>query len=194
MYLIGPILVSDDIASEHFACNLTACKGACCWEGDFGAPLEEDELATLERIYPAVAPYLTNAGREAIAEQGAYTINGDGHDTPLVDGAACAYMTLDATGTAQCGIEQAYNDGAVDWKKPISCHLYPIRINKNPQTGFEALNYDVWDICSAACSRGAREKIRIYEFAKPALVRKYGAEWYAQLAAAVEHGTEAGAE
>ena len=187
MYLIQSILVSDDIAEEHFACNLTACKGACCWEGDYGAPLEEDELEIMEAIYPAVSPYLTEAGREAIAEQGRYVRNGEGHDTPLVAGAACAYMTLDGTGTAQCGIEQAYNDGAIDWKKPISCHLYPIRVKRNPQTDFEALNYDVWDICSAACAKGEREKIRIYQFAKPALVRKYGKEWYAELAAAIEN-------
>ena len=187
MLLIGSILVSDDIVSEQFACNLTACKGACCWEGEYGAPLEEEELAILEDIYPAVSPYLTEAGRAAIAAQGLYTNNGDGHDTPLVDGGPCAYMTLDGTGTAQCGIEQAYNDGAIDWKKPISCHLYPIRVNKNPQTSFEALNYDVWDICSAACTKGARERIAVYEFAKPALIRKYGEEWYAELEAAAVH-------
>jgi hypothetical protein len=184
LLLIDSILVSDDLVSEHFVCNLTACKGACCWEGDYGAPLEDEELPILEEIYPAVAPYLTDAGRSVIDEQGLYTRNGDGHDTPLVDGAACAYMTLDNTGTAQCGIEQAYNDGAIAWKKPISCHLYPIRVKRNPQTGFEALNYDVWDICSAACSKGAREKIRIFEFARPALIRKYGEEWYNELAAA----------
>ncbi len=188
MYIIGNILVSDDVTDEQFACNLTACKGACCWEGDFGAPLEDAELPILERIYPAVAPHLTEAGRAAIAEQGTYTKNGDGHDTPLIDGGACAYMTLDGTGTAQCGIEQAYNAGDIDWKKPISCHLYPIRINTNPHTGFEALNYDVWDICSAACSRGEREQIAIYEFVKPALIRKYGEAWYAELEAAVQRG------
>ena len=184
MYIIGSILVSDDLTEESFACNLSACKGACCWEGDYGAPLEEEELDILTEVYPAVSPYLTEAGRAAIAEQGLYTRNGDSHDTTLVDGGACAYMTLDATGTAQCGIERAYNDGAIGWKKPISCHLYPVRIKKNPQTGFEALNYDVWDICSAACTRGEREKIRIYEFVKPALIRKYGQEWYDELEAA----------
>lgn len=186
MYVIGQILISDDIAMEHFACNLTACKGACCWEGDYGAPLDDEELPIIDAIYPAVAPYLTEAGRKAIAEQGGYVQNGEGHDTPLVDNVACAYMTLDGTGTAQCGIELAYRDGAIDWKKPISCHLYPVRIKKNPQTKFEALNYDVWDICSAACSKGAREKIRIYEFAKPALIRKYGEEWYEELVGAIE--------
>jgi hypothetical protein len=185
MYLIGSILVSDDVVQEHFACNLTACKGACCWEGEYGAPLEEDELSILQEIYPAIAPYLTEVGRAAIAEQGTSVQNGKSHDTPLVNGGPCAYMTLDATGTAQCGIERAHNDGAIDWKKPISCHLYPIRVKRNRHLDFEALNYDVWDICSAACTKGERERIRIFEFAKPALIRKYGEEWYAELEAAV---------
>lgn len=187
MYIIGNIMVSDDVADEHFACNLTACKGACCWEGDFGAPLEREELAILEDIYPAVEPYLTTEGRAAIHEQGVYTVNHqqDTYDTPLVDGKACAYLTLSDRGIALCGIEQAYRDGKIGWKKPISCHLYPIRVKSNPAVDFEALNYDVWDICSAACSKGKRERIRVYEFAKPALIRKYGEEWYEELDAAV---------
>ena len=190
MYIIQDILVSTDVAKEQFACNLTACKGACCWEGDFGAPLEDDELAILEDIYPAVSPYLTEEGRAAIAEQGLYTRNEQfgGHDTTLVDNKACAYMTLNDQGMALCGIEQAHRDGKIEWKKPISCHLYPIRVKSNPVTGFEALNYDVWEICSAACTKGEKEKIRVFEFAKPALIRKYGEAWYEELAAAVAYG------
>lgn len=188
MYVIGSVLVSDEIVEEQFACNLNACKGACCWEGDFGAPLEQEELAILDDIYPAVAPLLTEAGRASIAEQGKYVYTPDTGEyaTTLVDNGACAYMTLDGTGTALCGIEQARNEGRIDWKKPISCHLYPIRVKRNEAANFEALNYDRWDICSAACSRGAREKIAVYEFAKPALIRKYGEAWYAELVAAVE--------
>jgi hypothetical protein len=188
MYIIGNIIVSDEVADEQFACNLTACKGACCWEGDFGAPLDRDELPILEEIYPEVAPFLTDAGRAAIEEQGLYTTNEttDGHDTPLVDSKACAYMTLNDQGMAMCGIEQAHRAGKIGWKKPISCHLYPIRINSKPEANFEALNYDRWDICSAACSKGAREKIRVFEFSKPALIRKYGEAWYEELAAAVD--------
>jgi hypothetical protein len=188
MYIIDNIIVSDDVTDEHFACNLTACKGACCWEGDYGAPLEKEELKILEDIYPEVAPYLTEEGRAAIEKQGLYTSNEKfgGWDTTLVDSAACAFMTLNDQGMAMCGIEQAHRDGKIDWKKPISCHLYPIRVKSKPEANFEALNYDVWDICSAACSKGAREKIRVYEFAKPALIRKYGEEWYNALAAAVE--------
>jgi len=188
MYIIDNIIVSDEVTEEHFACNLTACKGACCWEGDFGAPLEKEELSILEKIYPKVAPYLTEEGKSAISEQGFYTVNEKlgGWDTTLVDNAACAYMTLTEQGMAMCGIEQAHRDGEIDWKKPISCHLYPIRVRSKPEANFEALNYDVWDICSAACTKGEKEKIRVYEFAKPALIRKYGEEWYGALVAAVE--------
>lgn len=188
MYIIDNIIVSDDVTDEHFACNLTACKGACCWEGDFGAPLEKEELAILKEIYPKVEPYLTEEGKAAIKKQGYYTSNEKlgGWDTTLVDNAACAYMTLNDQGMALCGIEQAHRDGKIDWKKPISCHLYPIRVKSKPEADFEALNYDVWDICSAACSKGKQEKIRVYEFAKPALIRKYGEDWYNALAAAVE--------
>ena len=192
MYIIGNILVSDDVADEQFACNLTACKGACCWEGDFGAPLEKSELAILDEIYPEVEPYLTSEGRGAINEQGTYVVNHeqDTYDTPLVNNRACAYMTLDASGLALCGIEQAYRDGKIGWKKPISCHLYPIRVKSKPEANFEALNYDVWDICSAACTKGEKEKIRVFEFARPALVRKYGQAWYDELAAAVAREEE----
>lgn len=188
MYVIGSILVSDDVTDEKFACDLNACKGACCWEGDFGAPLEEEELSILERIYPAVEPLLTEEGKAAIAEQGLYTPNKQfgGHDTTLVDNGACAYMGLNEAGMAYCSIERAYNEGLIDWKKPISCHLYPIRVKSKPEANFEALNYDRWDICSAACSKGKREKIRVFEFAKPALIRKYGEAWYQELEAAVD--------
>jgi len=188
MYIIGNIVVSEDVTEEQFACNLNACKGACCWEGEYGAPLEEDERGILEKLYPEVSPYLTTEGRAAIAAQGLFTKNEQvgGWDTTLVDNKACAYMTLNDQGMAQCGIEQAHRDGKINWKKPISCHLYPIRVTSKPEANFEALNYDVWDICSAACTRGEKEKIRVYEFARPALIRKYGEAWYEELKAAVE--------
>lgn len=190
MYVIGDIFVSDEVTDEQFACNLDACKGACCWEGDFGAPLETDELAVLEDVYSAVEPYLTAEGKAAIAEQGLYTKNEQfgGHDTTLVNNGACAYMGLTEGGMAYCGIERAHNAGKISWKKPISCHLYPIRVKSKPEVNFEALNYDRWDICSAACTKGKKHKIRVYEFAKPALIRKYGEDWYNELAAAVNRG------
>lgn len=189
MLIIQDVLVSDDVIAEQFACNLNACKGACCWEGDYGAPLEFNELAILADVYPTIAHRLTEKGRRAIETQGVYTDTPDGNGpaTTLVEGGACAYLTYNEVGVALCGIEQAFRAGDIDWVKPISCHLYPIRVAKNEAVGFEALNYDRWDICSAACSKGKKENIRIFEFAKTALVRKYGEEWYNELVAAVEH-------
>lgn len=189
MIFIGDILVSDELVEEQFVCNLAACKGACCWEGDFGAPLEPAELATLDRIYADVAPYMSPAGREVVEREGRYVTypDTDSPGTPLVAGGPCAYMTLNRNGVAQCAIERAYLDGKTDYRKPISCHLYPIRVKRNPEANYEALNYDRWDICAAACTKGEREKVAVYEFAKEALVRAYGAEFYEALDEAAKH-------
>lgn len=183
MLLVQDKLVSDDVVERHFICNLKACKGACCWEGDFGAPLEMEELDILDQIQDKIRPFLSPAGIAALEKQGNYIWfeEGDLWGTTLVDGGPCAYMSYNALGIAQCGIEQAYLAGAVDFKKPISCHLYPIRIDKNENTGFEALNYDVWDICSAACQLGDEARVPVYEFLKEALIRKYGADFYDEL-------------
>lgn len=181
-------LVSDALVEEYFACQLSACKGACCWEGDSGAPLEETELAVLEAIYEQVKPFLSPAGIAAIEQQGKYVRSEDegSYGTPLIDGGPCAYMVLSTGGVAQCGIERAYRAGATDFQKPISCHLYPVRISYNPEAGFEALNYHQWDICSAACVRGEVEKIPLYQFVREALVRKYGQEFYEALEGAAQ--------
>lgn len=189
MIFIGDILVSDELVEEQFVCNLDACKGACCWEGDFGAPLDPAELATLDRIYPEVAPYLSPAGRAVIDREGRYVTYKDNNSpgTPLVAGGPCAYMTLDRNGVAQCAFERAYLDGKTDYRKPLSCHLYPIRITRNRTAGYEALNYERWDICSAACTKGAKEKVAVYQFAKEALVRAYGTEFYEALDHAAQH-------
>lgn len=181
MIQIDNALVSLEVMNEHFACDLSACKGACCVLGDAGAPLNAEEVTILEDIYPAVEPYLRPEGKMAIQEQGTSTTDSfDGEKvTPLIDGKECAYVTFSDQGVALCGIEQAYRDGKVDWKKPISCHLYPIRIQK--YRDFEAVNYDRWHICKPACDCGAKQKIKVYQFAKEALTRKFGADWYAQL-------------
>ena len=197
MIIVQEILVSDDLVEEQFVCNLTACKGACCWEGDYGAPLEEAELPVLDSIFEKVKPYLSPAGIAAIEAQGKYVrVEQVGEwATVLVDNGPCAYMTLDALGIAKCGIEQAWKAGAIDFQKPISCHLYPVRVEKNEAVGFEALNYDRWDICSAACELGKKEQVPVYQFVKNALVRKYGQEFYEELNGAAEflkeHGTDA---
>jgi hypothetical protein len=188
MIIIQDKLVSDDVVTEQFVCNLTACKGACCWEGDVGAPLETDELAVLDDIFEKIKPYLSPAGIAAIEAQGkwVYLDDGDDYATTLVDNGPCAYMTLDATGTAQCGIERAWREGVVEFRKPISCQLYPIRVEKNEAVGFEALNYDRWDICSAACTNGQRQRVAVYQFLQEAIVRKYGQDFYDELDAAAQ--------
>lgn len=188
MLLIQDILISDDVVKSHFVCKLDACKGACCWEGDYGAPLEVNELPILERIFPQVRPFLTPEGIAVIEEEGTavYNENHETYATPLVNNGPCAYMTRDEKGIAHCGIEQAWKAGAVDFQKPISCHLYPIRVSVSDIPGFEALNYDQWDICNAACAYGAQLQIPIYQFVKDALVRKYGQEFYDELHAAAQ--------
>lgn len=183
MLIVKDVLVSDEIVEEQFICNLKACKGACCWEGDWGAPLETAELHILEQIYEQVTPYLSEEGKAVIKEKGLFTYYKEPKEygTPLLKNGACAYMTYDELGIAKCGIEQAYLAGATDFKKPISCHLYPIRVKANKKTGFESLNYDEWEICSAACQLGKKEQVPVYRFVKEALVRKYGEAFYEEL-------------
>jgi hypothetical protein len=185
MIKVGEVLVSDDIRDKEFVCNLTKCKGACCVEGDFGAPLEESELAILEEIYPKVKPYLSKEGIKAIEKQGKHTIDDDGElCTPIIDGRECVYAIYDKQGILKCGIEEAYNDGKISWKKPISCHLYPIRITKKKD--FEAVNYNKWYICSPACALGKELQVPLYKFLKDPLIRKYGEPWYNELVEVIE--------
>jgi len=185
MIEIQHTLVHEDIFEENFVCNLDKCKGACCIEGDSGAPLEKSELKILEEIYPDVKPYMTEKGIKTIEEYGAWVKDFEGdYTTPCVDGnKECAYVTWE-NGITKCAIEKAYEDGKVHWKKPISCHLYPIRITAYPE--FDLLNYDRWHICSAACSFGDHLKVPVYKFLKGPLIRKYGEEWYEQTEAAAE--------
>ena len=184
MIIIEDKLVSDDILEQQFVCNLKACKGACCWVGDYGAPLEVEELATLDNIYEDIKPFLSPEGIAAIEQKGKYVFykeeEANEWGTTLLANSACAYMTKEK-GIAKCGIEAAFSAGVTDFKKPISCHLYPIRVSVNKRTGFEALNYDKWDICSAACELGKKEEIPVYEFLKEAIIRKYGEDFYEQM-------------
>ncbi len=183
MILVEGKLISEALLQEQFLCNLNACKGACCWEGDYGAPLEEEELDTLKAIYPKVKPFLSPAGISIIEKEGPFTWYEEAEEfgTPLIQSGACAYMTFDDKGIAQCGIEQAYSAGEVDYKKPISCHLYPVRSHYNPKSDYEILNYDEWEICSAACELGAKEQMPVYRFVRDALIRKYGHSFWETL-------------
>jgi len=180
MFQIGKTIISEDIIENDFVCNLSACKGICCVEGDAGAPLEKEEIKKLEDIYETIQPFLRKEGIEAIEQQGTYIVTENGDlETPLVNGAECAYVTFDENNTAMCGIEQAYNKGVIDWKKPISCHLYPVRVEA--YSDFAAVNYHRWPICDDACSLGKELQVPIYKFVKEALIRKFGEDWYAEL-------------
>lgn len=180
MIELGKTIISQDIFEKDFVCNLSACKGACCIEGDGGAPVTQKEIKILEEIYPKVEPYLRPEGIAAIKKQGTSVQDWDGEMvTPLVNGKECAYVIFDEKGITKCGIEKAYEDGLVGFKKPISCHLYPIRVTH--YRDFDALNYHKWDICSPACTLGAELKVPVYRFLKDALIRKYGEDWYAEV-------------
>lgn len=185
MILIDHTVISDDVADQFFVCNLNKCKGACCVEGDAGAPLERDELAKLREVYPEVKPYLSPEGIATIEAKGLYEADEDGdYVTTIIDGRECVYAIYDEKGILKCGIEAAYNDGKVNWKKPISCHLYPIRVTK--YEGYHALNYDRWPICKPACGLGKELNVPVYKFVREALVRAYGQAWYDKLVVEIE--------
>ncbi|KIX20782.1 hypothetical protein SY27_12930 [Flavobacterium sp. 316] len=179
MFQLNKTIVSEEILEKEFVCNLSACKGACCIDGDAGAPLDKSETEILKEIYPKVKPFLRPEGIEAIEAQGTFITTEDGEfETTLIEGKDCAYVIFDGK-TALCGIEQAYNQGLIDWKKPVSCHLYPIRVKE--YSDFAAVNYHKWHICSDACSLGKELEVPIYKFVKEALVRKFGQQWYDEL-------------
>ncbi|MEO6524122.1 MAG: DUF3109 family protein [Mucilaginibacter sp.] len=180
MIEVQSTLVHEDVVRENFVCNLNKCKGACCLEGDSGAPLEAAELDILKEIYPKVKPYMTAKGIATIEAVGTHVVDFEGdYTTPCVDtNKECAYVIWEG-GITKCAIEKAWEEGAVAWQKPISCHMYPIRVTAYPE--FDVLNYDRWSICSPACSFGDELKVRVHEFLKGPLIRKYGEEWYAEL-------------
>ncbi|MBN1649889.1 MAG: DUF3109 family protein [Bacteroidales bacterium] len=184
MLQIDKTILSLDILEKKFLCDLDKCKGACCVLGDSGAPLKSDEAQLLEVIFPSLKPYLRNEGIEAVEKQGAYVIDSDGDMvTPLVDNKECAYAIFE-NGIAKCGIEKAFLDKRIDFQKPVSCHLYPIRVTK--YSSFEALNYHQWDVCQPARKLGVKKELPVYVFLKQPLVREYGEDWYKQLELAAE--------
>lgn len=192
MIAIDNILVSDQVVEEQFVCDLTKCKGGCCEDGDAGAPLELEELAHLNFFYDEVRPYMTAEGAKEIEKQGKYVYDREfGWVTPTVNSQICAYGYKDKQGIVKCAIEQAYNDGKISWKKPISCHLFPIRLSKSKNGKTEFLNYEPReDLCAAACKLGKKLKVPAYVFLKEALIRKYGEEFYETLNATAKHLVE----
>jgi hypothetical protein len=184
MLQIGDNLISSDVLEKKFCCDLEKCKGACCVQGDAGAPLTPEEVKILKKIYPKVKPFLREVSIEAIDSQGTHVIDDEKETvTPLVDNKECAYAVFE-NGIAKCGIEKAYTEGKIKFRKPISCHLYPIRLRR--YKSFTAVNYDIWSICEPARILGNRENIPLHSFLKDAVIRKFGRNWFKQLKLAAE--------
>lgn len=186
MIAIDHVLVSDEVVAEQFVCDLSKCKGGCCEDGDAGAPMEKWELKKLDEFYEVIKPYMTKEGIAEVARTGKYTYDREfGWVTPTINGAICAYGLKDEKGIIKCGIEQAYNDGKLDWKKPVSCHLFPILIKKSKRDpDIEYVNYQPReDLCKPGCGLGKKLKVPVYVFLKEALIRKYGETFYEALEA-----------
>lgn len=185
MVQIDDVIVSLAIFSEKFCCDLSACKGQCCIEGDAGAPVELDEVEKLEDILPVIWNELSPAAREVIDRQGVVYTDEEGDlVTSIVNGKDCVFTCYDEKKCCYCAIEKAYREGKTDFYKPVSCHLYPIRIGKCGS--YKALNYHQWDVCKAAVVWGNKKNIPVYRFLQEPLVRKFGKEWYEELVKVAE--------
>jgi len=179
MLEIDKTLVSLDLLEKQFHCNLQKCSGACCVVGESGAPLEENEKELIADAYPVAKQFMTETGIKAVEEQGWYVIDSDGDTvTPLSNDGACAYI-YNEKGITFCAIEKAWNEGLTDFRKPVSCHLYPVRITK--YKAYDAVNYEKNDICKSALKFGKKHETYLYKFLKDALTRKYGEDWYQNL-------------
>lgn len=180
MIIIDKTLLSDELYTECFVCDLTVCHGGCCVHGDAGAPLEKRETVILNDILSRVKPYMRKEGIESVDKLGAFVQDEDNeYTTPLVKGVECAYVFFDGDDIAKCAIEKAFEERKIDFRKPVSCHLYPVRITEH--TSYDAVNYHRWPICDCARKKGKKLEVPIYKFVKDALIRKYGENWYAEL-------------
>jgi len=180
MLQIEDTIISFDVLEKQFVCNLASCKGICCIEGDDGAPLEEHEVKIIEDLLPIIWDNLTEPSKEVIKKQGVSYIDREGEPvTSIVNGAECVFTYTDEHGICKCAIEKAYREGKTDFYKPISCHLYPIRLQKYNE--FTAVNYHQWSVCNCARDLGELLKVPVYKFLKEPLVRRFGNEWYEQL-------------
>jgi hypothetical protein len=189
MIAIENTLVSDLIISEQFVCDLHQCKGACCVDGDAGAPLELDELKKIDEVFETVLPYLDQTSRTEIEKQGRYVYDKEfGWVTPTINSQVCVYGIKDEHGIVKCSIEQAYLDGKVKWKKPVSCHLFPITVDKSKDGKTDYVNYEPREThCKPACALGKKLKVPVYEFLKEPLIRRFGQSFYDALSATANH-------
>ena len=179
MIRVGNVLVSEELIDRFFCCDTEKCNGDCCIEGDAGAPLEPLEISDLEDNYPLFKKYMSPEAIAKVETSGLFDYDIIGNFvTPLLDDESCAFVYYE-NDVAKCAIEKAFLQGETDFQKPISCHLYPIRIKQLPD--YDALNYHRWFVCEPACQKGAAEKIPVYQFLKTPLIRKYGEEWFKEL-------------
>jgi hypothetical protein len=179
MFVVDNIIISDDVVDAPFACNLGACHGACCVRGDSGAPLDPDERVELETVLPVVEHRLRREAREVIQEHGVWEEIAPGeYATTCVGTSECVFVVYDGS-VAKCAIEQAYHAGRTAFRKPISCHLYPIRVESLGE--FDGLNYEQLEMCRPAIRRGKRENVQLSDFLAEALSRKYGSKWVEKL-------------
>jgi len=182
-------LVSNQVMEEEFVCDLVSCKGGCCVDGDAGAPLEKQELEELNKTFQTIKPYLTRESISVIENQGKYIYDAHfGWVTPTLASGMCAYGIKDARGIVKCGLERAHRDGKTSWEKPLSCHLFPIKIKKSRNGKTDFVNYEPReDLCQAACSLGKKQKVPVFVFLRDALIRKYGSDFYEALSATAAH-------
>lgn len=186
MIQIDDTIISMDLFEKQFCCDLSDCKGICCIEGDSGAPLEESEVPILEKILPVVWDDLSDKSKAVIEKQGVSYIDIEGDRvTSIVDGCECVFTYLDENGVCKCAIEKAYREGKIDFYKPISCHLYPVRL-ENLRNGTVGINIHRWKVCKAAFEQGRKCGIPVYQFLKEPLIRRFGAEWYEKVCIAAE--------
>jgi hypothetical protein len=187
MIAIDNVLLSDDVIEAQFVCDLERCKGGCCVDGDCGAPLTEEEAKIIAEILPIVKPYLPQEYIAEIEKQGTHVLDAEhGLVTPTVNGGICVYAFTDTLGVVKCGIEAAHRDGLIDFKKPISCHLFPIRIDTSAE--YELVNYEPRKtLCRPACKLGKKLEVPVYQFLKEPIIRKYGESFYEALDAVAEH-------
>jgi len=181
MIAIDHVLLSDDVVQEEFVCDLDSCKGGCCVDGDCGAPLTEGEAGILAEIYPTVKSYLPAESIDEIERQGTHVMDDEyGYVTPAINGGICVYAYTDGAGIVKCGIEKAWRDGVIAFQKPVSCHLYPLRVKEGD--GYELVNYEPRKkLCRPACKLGRQLKVPVYKFLKDPIIRKYGPEFYEAL-------------
>ena len=184
MIVIDNTIISEDIKDVYFSCDLKKCNGDCCVEGDAGAPLEEEEISILEDYIDEIKPFMNEAGRKTVEKTGVFEYDMDAQMvTPLVNDRECAYTVFE-NGIAMCAIEKAWLAGKIDFRKPISCHLYPVRITK--LKNHIAVNYHNWDICKTALIKGKKENAPLYKYLKTPLTRMFGENWYKKLVIAIE--------